>query len=98
MFVILTSKPGQYRTEPSESARPAEAYDYRMDGQHRARFVIAELIGNDKLRVVDETACGTVNLVPAKFFPRFETIDAARQELKHLVSFGTVKTSLERVT
>jgi hypothetical protein len=43
MYVILTSKPGQFRTEVARGLRPLEAYDYLFYGQTRAHFVIAEL-------------------------------------------------------
>ena len=35
MYVILTSKPGQFRTEIVDGLRPLEAYDYLFYGQTR---------------------------------------------------------------
>ena len=42
MFLILTTKPGQFHTELTPDLIPVETHDYRMCGQHRARFVFAE--------------------------------------------------------
>lgn len=83
-YVILTSKPGQFRTEPGESVRPAETYDYFAHGRIRARFVIGELLSAAKIRVIDETEPPVINEVPAKFFPRFDSLEEARHELGQL--------------
>ena len=42
-YVIITSKPGQFRTEPGDGLLPIEAWDYHCDGRVRARFLVAEL-------------------------------------------------------
>ena len=55
MYVILTSKPGQFRTEIVDGLRPLQAYDYLFYGIRKATFVIAELVKETKIRVVDET-------------------------------------------
>ena len=73
MYVILTSKPGQFRTETVNGLRPLEAYDYVFYGQTKAHFVIAELLDErTRIRVIeDDTAI--VNDVPSKFLEKFET-------------------------
>ena len=43
MYVILTSKPGQFRTEIGAGLKPLDAYDYLFYGQKKAHFVIAVL-------------------------------------------------------
>ena len=53
MYVILTSKPGQFRTEIVDGLRPLEAYDYLFYGDKKARFVIAELLKDTKIRVIE---------------------------------------------
>ena len=83
-YLILTSKPGQFRTEPGEGIRPAETYDYFAHGRIRARFVIGELVAEAKIRVIDETVPPVVNSVPCKFFPRFDSLERARHELGQL--------------
>ena len=87
-FVILTSKPGKYRTEAGDDLRPVEAYDYVAHGRNRAHFVIAEFLRETRVRIVDEGADGTavVNNVPSKFFPRFDTLEEARRELRQLAN------------
>jgi hypothetical protein len=98
VYVILSSKAGQYHTEIGEGVRPCETYDYLFYGQKKAHFVIAELLGEVKLRIVDETPPMVTTLVPSKFLPKFATIDAARAELRQLVKFGTMDTVLERLS
>lgn len=92
--VILTSKPGQFRTEVGPGLRPVEAYDYVLCGRVRAQFVIAVLEEATRVRVVDETEPATVNMVPSKFLERFGDLAGARAELQALCSFGTMETQL----
>ncbi len=94
MYVILTSKPGQFRTELSENLQPVEAYDYLFCGRKRAHFVIASLSRETKISIVDESSAPVVNRVPSKFLPKFETVEAARNELKSLTRFGDMDISL----
>ncbi len=95
-YVILTSKPGQFRTELSPGLLPVEAYDFHAHGRLRAHFVIAELAHETKLRVVDEAASPILNLVPSKFLPRFSSVEAARAELAQLTRFGSQQAVLAR--
>jgi ferredoxin len=96
MYAILTSKPGQYRSEPGEGLTAREAYDYQFCGRLRARFTIAEVQGAARVRIVEEGEDGAVNSVPAKFLPTFQTIEAARQELQALIRFGDLDAHLVR--
>lgn len=93
-FVILTSKPGQFRTELSPGLTAVEAYEFHAHGKLRARFVIAELVHETRVRIVDEAATPLVNLVPSKLLPRFADLAAARAELRHLTRFGSQEASL----
>ncbi len=94
-YVILTSKPGQFRTEAGPGLQPVEAYDYVFCGRVRAQFVIALLEQATRVRVVDETEPVTVNMVPSKFLERFDSLPAARAELQALCSFGAMDTQLQ---
>jgi hypothetical protein len=94
MYVILTSKPGQFRTEPGANLRPVESYDYFAHGRNRARFVIAEVLRPGKISVVDEGEPAVVNAVPSKLFPKFDSLEKARQELNQLAHSGNGKTRL----
>ncbi|WP_424813053.1 hypothetical protein [Roseococcus sp. YIM B11640] len=96
MFVILTSKPGQFRTETTQGLVPVEAYDYVFHGRVRAQFVIAELKQPMKVTVVDEVFPPVVNRVPSKFLPSFESAEAARHELSHLTQYGSVRAELAK--
>src|ERR1700739_482921 len=96
MYVILTSKPGQFRTEVMGGLRPLEAYDYVFYGQTKAHFVIAELLEErTKIRVVEDCS-SIVNDVPAKFLEKFETTELALRELRHLTTFGHMETELRK--
>jgi hypothetical protein len=97
MFVILTSRPGQYRTEPGDGLEIRETYDYVFCGQAKARFVIVALLREVKIRVIDETPPERINDIPCKFLQKFATIDDARAQLRSLVSFGGMDTALRRL-
>ena len=97
-YLILTTKPGQYRTELTAGLVPLEAYDYVFCGSVRARFVIAESGSATRITVIDERDPPVSNSVPVKFFPSFASLEAARAELRHLVSFGHMQVSLDPVT
>ena len=94
MYVILTSKPGQFRTEIGPDLQPVETYDYVFCGRKRAEFVIARLLRDAKIRIVDEAAAPVVNLVPSKLLPKFDSVEKARLELQQLVSFGDMEIDL----
>ncbi|HEX2825841.1 MAG TPA: ferredoxin [Burkholderiales bacterium] len=94
MFAIVTSKPGQFRTELADTMREVERYDYVFCGRTRASFVIAELAGDGKVRIVEESGSAAVNFVPAKLLPRFDRIESARAELEQLVRFGNLDAQL----
>ncbi len=95
-YVILTSKPGVFRTELVEGLRPIETYDYVFCGRKRAEFTIAKLSGDVRLRVIDEADPPLLNLVPSKFLEKFETVERAHAELRHLTAFGGMDAVLTR--
>lgn len=98
MFVILSSRPGKYRTEIGDGLRLCESYQYQFCGRTTARFDIAALLHETKIRVVDETPPERVNDVPCKFLAKFATIEEARAELQSLVRFRGVDTALQLVS
>lgn len=96
MYVILTSKPGQFRTEVVDGLRPLEAYDYLFYGHTKAQFVIAELLKEStRIRVIEDDS-DIINDVPSKFLEKFETTERAFNELKHLTTFGHMDTALRK--
>lgn len=94
MFVILTSKPGKYRTELGAGLRPVEAWDYMFFGRLLAQFVIAEIEGNPRVRVVDLAGQPIINEVPSKFLQKYDTPDGARAELRSMAHFDQVEIAL----
>lgn len=103
MFVILTSKPGQFRTEAVPGVVPVETWEYLFYGRPKATFVIAvlqDVPASTKVRVIDETdgpdAAPVVNHVPVKFLERFDTLDAAHAALRQLAHFGSMDLSLRK--
>lgn len=98
MFVILGSKPGQYRTEPGpgDGLEPVEAWHYLFAGRLRARFVVARLLNETRITITEDTPPYPVNRVPTKFLPRFATLQAARDELAQLVRHGGADSTLQQ--
>ncbi|PVY70518.1 hypothetical protein C7414_11384 [Cupriavidus alkaliphilus] len=94
MFVLLTSRPGQFRTEPTDGLTAVEAYDYVFYGKATARFVIAELAAETRVRIREETPPGIVNLVSTRFLDQYATLEAARDALHQLASFGSMDIAL----
>jgi hypothetical protein len=98
MYVILTSKPGQFRSEVIDGLQPVETYDYLFYGVKKATFVIAELLKDTKVRIIDEAwSPPIVNEVPSKFLEKFATRELAFAELQHLTSFGNMNTALQKI-
>jgi ferredoxin len=96
MYAILTSKPGQFRSEAGAGLTELETYDYLLCGRLQARFVIAQFEGRARVRIIDDADPASVNSVPAKFLPAFKAIEEARAELEHLTRFGTLDATLVR--
>lgn len=97
MYVILTSKPGQFRTEITDGVRPMESYDYLFYGSKKAHFVIAELLEDTKIRIIDETwSQPVVNDIPSKLLEKFETPEDAFAELRNLTTFGDMTATLKK--
>ncbi len=96
-FVILGSKPGQFRTEPGPGLAVVEAWEFRAAGRLRARFVIAQLQADTRITITEDEPPHVVNSVPTKFLPRFATLQAARDELAQLTRRAGEGTSLQAV-
>jgi ferredoxin len=97
MYVLLTTKPGLFRTEAGPEVELVESYDYLFFGRKRARFDIARIDAPTRIRIVDETPPVAINLVPTKFLPTFASVEAARAELEGLVASGGADTQLVRL-
>lgn len=97
MYIILTSKLGEYDARPGQGIAPVESYAYFFYGKKKADFTIAEITGDQgRVSIVESGEDGLTNSVPLKFFEHFDSVEAARAELEQLVTFGTIDTRLER--
>lgn len=97
MYIIMTSKLGEYEARPGEGVAPVESYEYFFYGRKKADFVIAEVTGErGRVSIVETGEGGRTNSVPLKFFERFDTLEEARAELEQLVSFGSIDARLAR--
>jgi hypothetical protein len=96
-YVILTSKPGQFRTELGQQMRAMECYDYQFCGRTKANFVIATYIPDAKVRIFDDSDPSLVNQVPIRLLERFETLENARRELQQLAKFGSMDIALVKL-
>jgi len=96
MYVILTSKAGQFHTQIVDGLRPVESCDYLFFGRCKARFVIAEIESDCRIAIVDETPPQVVNHVPIKFLEKFDTVALARKALGQLVREGDADVTLVR--
>lgn len=94
MYVVLTSKPGEYRSEPGAGVEMVAAYDYYFHGRLKAIFAIARIQDGSRVRIVEETPGGTVNDIPTRQMEKFETRERAYQELVGLTRFGTIEAQL----
>ncbi|MET1115021.1 MAG: ferredoxin [Comamonas sp.] len=97
MYVILTSKPGQYITHANADIELLQAWDYVFYGRRKAQFVIGRILRETKVRVADDSGGGQDNWVPSKFLERFDTLEGANAELAHLCNFGSLDAKLVEV-
>jgi hypothetical protein len=96
MYIIVTSKPGEYTAEPAAGITAVERWNYLFYGRLRSTFTIGEVTGDGaRVKIVDAADPSCINWVPAKFFGAFDTLDAARHELEELTRFGAIDARLE---
>lgn len=96
MYIVLTSRPGEYRSEPTPGVTPVETHDYYYGMRHIAAFVVARIEGPARVRIVDETAPHGANLVPTKFYEKFESVSEAIASLEALVGHEHTQARLRR--
>ncbi|WP_172332039.1 ferredoxin [Mangrovicoccus sp. HB161399] len=94
MYVILTTKPGEFRTEMTEGVTKVESWDYIFYGRKRANFVIARIEGAPRITIVEDAPPQIVNRVPSKLFESFDTLEEARAELNTLTHYGSMDIEL----
>ena len=84
MYIILTSKPGRFKSEICGSAKLIEAYMYTFFKDLKAKFFIYQINGDIKIKITDETPPMVTNYFSSKFLEKFTSIEEARSELKTL--------------
>jgi ferredoxin len=97
MYVILTTKPGVFKTEVTDGLTAVEAYDYILFGKRKAQFVIARIEGSPRIKIVEDEPPHVVNHVPSKFLQKYESIGAAYGELLQMAKFASTDASLEKI-
>lgn len=94
MYVILTSKPGEYRTEAGAGTTVLNHYEYRFYGKTKAIFAIAMVEKDARVSIVEETEGGTINNIPTRQMEKFDSEQAALSELEGLTHFGSIEAEL----
>lgn len=94
MYVVLTSKPGEYRSEAGVGVEPIAAYEYYFHGRLKAIFTIARIQDASRVRIVEETEGGTINDITTRQMEKFQTQQAAYDEIYGLTQFGTIEAEL----
>ena len=94
MYVILTSKPGVFHSEVKAPFRIVESYEYRLYGVLKAIFHISVIEGDAKVRIIEDEPPYIVNDVSSRFLEKFASLELARNELRHLTTFGSIEAEL----
>lgn len=91
-FVILSSKPGRYRTCAPAGSEVVEHWEYRFCGRAQASHMIVRLDGArlaaTRIRIVDIQGPPVSSEVPIKLVALYRTPAAARAVLQQLVTRG----------
>lgn len=95
MYVVVTSKPGVYKSRLNADAKIIESYDYYFYDRHLATFHLAELLGDGHVEIIEEE--GGINRVPTKFLEAFDTLKEAKAEIDELITFGNLEVRLEKI-
>lgn len=84
---MLTNKNTFQTILENEGLEPVETYHFYFFDELKAKYTIAKVIDEKcKIQLFEEfEGKEYVNHIAAKFFERFETIEAAREELDEIV-------------
>ncbi|MCQ9617744.1 ferredoxin [Paenalcaligenes niemegkensis] len=94
MYVVLTTKPGEYRSEGGEGVETIAAYEYRFYGKTKAIFTIAKINEDSRVLIIEEGPGGTTNNITTRQMEKFDTVDDAYAELESLTNFGSIDAEL----
>ncbi|MEH7331755.1 hypothetical protein V7161_03895 [Neobacillus drentensis] len=86
-FIVLTNKESFQTILENDGLEPIETYHFYFFNQLRAKYTIAKVLDESAKIQLFEKFEGKeyVNHIAVKFFERFETIEAAREELNEIV-------------
>jgi len=93
-YVLLTSRPGEYRTEPGSGVEVIAAYEYRFYGRLKAVFAIARIEEGARVRIIEDVPGGSINNIATRQMEKFDTPEEAYAELVSLTRFGTMQAEL----
>jgi hypothetical protein len=96
MFVLITSKMGEYRAEPESGLTPVKHYDYYFYNKRKAEICIARVDSDSaRVRITEAGDRGARNSIPIKFFESFDSLHNAEKELQHLASSSALDVVLK---
>ncbi|MCM3527711.1 hypothetical protein M4D56_01205 [Cytobacillus oceanisediminis] len=86
-YIVLTNKDTFQTILKNEGLKPVETYHFYFFDKLKAKYTIAEVLDeNMKIQLYEEyEGKEYVNHIGVKFFERFETLEAAREELDEIV-------------
>ena len=86
-YIVLTNKDTFQTILDNDGLEPVETYHFYFFEQLKAKYTIAKVINeNIKIQLFEEyEGKEYVNRIAVKFFERFDTIEAAREELNEIV-------------
>jgi hypothetical protein len=82
MYIIFGSKKNVYKSIPVDGIDIIEMYHYKFYGKVQLELNIGK-VNNIKSKI--------------KFFGNFNSIDAARNEIKTLISYGNLNTDMIKI-
>ncbi|MBT2690370.1 hypothetical protein J7I93_19645 [Bacillus sp. ISL-47] len=86
-YIVLTNKDTFQTILENEGLKPVETYHFYFFDKLKAKYTIAEVLDeNMKIQLFEEyEGKEYVNHIGVKFFERFGTLEAAREELDEIV-------------
>lgn len=84
MIVLVTNKPGVYRTELTPDMRTESAFEYMFYGECKAIFKIVETQGDGHVHIVEEQEPHYRSSIPVKLLPAYDDISAAERDIADL--------------
>lgn len=86
-YIVLTNKDTFQTSLENDGLEPVETYHFYFFDKLKAKYTIAKVLDEKiKIKLFEEfEGKEYVNHIGVKFFERFETIEAAREELNEIV-------------